>query len=515
MKDDHEHVLAGPGPTRRADHRHPGRFTMTTPPVRDRLGLAALDRLPADARPLVDPRELRPAVLHVGLGAFHRAHQAVYTEAAAAATGIGWGIAGVAPGSAATVEGLRGQDNLYSVTDLAPGGSSTRVVGAFAESLGLGPDAGRVGQLLAAPELTTVTLTITEKGYHRRTDTCGLDLASPAVADDLARIAGGDHPRTVVGALAAGLVGRHRAGGPPISVVSCDNMTANGSATARVVREFLTAGPWPDRDAVLAWLDESVGFPSTVVDRIVPVTTDDDRDAAAAALGVSDGVPVVGEPYRQWVLQDTFTAPRPAWERAGAEFVDDVAPYQLMKLRLLNGSHSAMAYLGLAAGCRTVAEVLAKPWGERLVRGLATEVAPTLPGRLDIAAYTDALVARFANPSMRDQLRRIGCDGSLKIGERWLGAVRELGPSAAPVLTTALAGWVNATRPGADGNQLFGTTDPAADALAAGWRAGRGLVDVVAGLLRTAGAADLADDRSLVEAVAARVPAVRSGVIDI
>ena len=138
---------------------------------------------------------------------------------------------------------------------------------------------------------------------------------------------------------------------------------------------------------MLAWLDGSVGFPSTVVDRIVPVTTEDDRATAAAALGVVDRVPVIGEPYRQWVLENSFTAPRPAWELAGAGFVDDVAPYQLMKLRLLNGSHSAMAYLGLAAGCRTVAEVLGTTWGERLVRRLAAEVAPSLPGDLDIPAY--------------------------------------------------------------------------------------------------------------------------------
>jgi fructuronate reductase len=479
------------------------------------LGLATIGALPADQRPLVDPRELRSTILHVGLGAFHRAHQAVYTEVAAAAAGIGWGIAGVAPGSAATVVGLRAQDNLYSVTELAPAGTSTRVVAAFTEALRLGPDAARVQRLLASPELTTVTLTITEKGYHRRGDTGGLDLTSSAITNDLARTSSDDDPQTVIGALAGGLVARRRAGGGPISLVSCDNMTRNGSATRRVIREFLAASSWPDRDAVLSWLDESVGFPSTVVDRIVPVTTDEDRLAVAAALGVADRVPVVGEPYRQWVLQDTFTARRPAWELAGAAFVDDVAPYQLMKLRLLNGSHSAMAYLGLAAGCRTVADVLASTWGERLVRGLAAEVAPSLPGDLDVPAYTDALVARFANRSMRDLLSRIGCDGSLKIGERWLGAIREIGPQATPVLTLALAGWVNATRPASGGGQLFGTSDPAADALAACWRAGRAPVDVVADLLRTAGAPDLADDPELARAVAVRLPAVQAGSIDI
>ena len=479
------------------------------------LGLDTLGSLPAEQRPLVDPRDLRSTVLHVGLGAFHRAHQAVYTEAAAAAAGIAWGIAGVAPGSAATVEGLRAQDNLYTVTDLAPAGSSTRVVAAHSEALQMGPDAGRVRQLLESPELTTVTLTITEKGYHRRGDTGGLDLNSGAVADDLAATATDEHPKTVIGVIAAGLVARHRAGGAPITVVSCDNMTGNGAATGRVVREFLSASSWADREGVLAWLDGSVGFPSTVVDRIVPVTTEDDRATAAAALGVVDRVPVIGEPYRQWVLEKSFTAPRPAWELAGAGFVDDVAPYQLMKLRLLNGSHSAMAYLGLAAGCRTVAEVLGTTWGERLVRRLAAEVTPSLPGDLDIPAYTNALIARFSNPSMRDQLRRIGSDGSLKIGERWLGVIRQLGQPATPVLTTALAGWINATRTSGDGGQLFGTTDPAAEALDRCWRESSTPADVVAGCLRTVGAPDLADDAELVRAVAAQVPAIHAGSIDI
>ena len=479
------------------------------------LGLSALPTLSAARRPLVDRRELRSRVLHIGLGAFQRAHQAVYTEAAAAEAGIGWGIAGVAPGSAATVEGLRAQDNLYSVTDLAPDGVSTRVVAAFTEALRLQPDADRIRALFCSDDLTTVTLTITEKGYHRRGDTGGLDLASPAVVDDLARTADGSAAHTVVGALASGLVARHRAGGAPIDIVSCDNMTANGAATARAVREFLAASSFADRDDVLAWSETSVGFPNTVVDRIVPTTTDDDRAAVAAALGVTDRIPVVGEPYRQWVLENTFAASRPAWELAGADFVDDVAPYQLMKLRLLNGSHSAMAYLGLAAGCRTVADVLATSWGERLVRGLATEVAPTLPGALDIPAYTDALVARFSNPSMRDQLRRIGSDGSLKVGERWFGALRQVGASGAPVLTLSLAGWVNATRPAADGGQWFGTTDPAGAALAENWRNGGDPAAIVEAVLRTAGADDLAGDGGLVRAVAALLPAVQAGRIDL
>jgi fructuronate reductase len=189
-----------------------------------------------------------------------------------------------------------------------------------------------------------------------------------------------------------------------------------------------------------------------------------------------------------------------------------------MKLRLLNGSHSALAYLGLAAGCRSITEVLHTGWGERLVRRLAAEVSPTLPDvGLDEAKYTDDLVARFTNPAMRDQLRRIGSDGSLKLGERWLGALRELRATGAgaPVLELALAGWVNATRPNNTGGQQFDTSDPAAAALASHWRKGAAPADVVAGLFREVGAADLADDHQPTTTIAQRLPAVAAGQIDI
>ena len=265
-------------------------------------------------------------------------------------------------------------------------------------------------------------------------------------------------------------------------------------------------------------MSTAVAFPATVVDRIVPATTDADRDAASAALGVRDEMAVVGEPYRQWVLEDSFTAPRPPWELDGALFVADVAPYQLMKLRLLNGSHSALAYLGLAAGCRSITEVLHTEWGERLVRRLAAEVSPTLPDvGLDEAKYTDDLVDRFSNPAMRDQLRRIGSDGSLKIGERWLGALRELRATgtSTPVLELALAGWVNATRPGDTGGQQFDTSDPAAAALAGHWQTSTAPAELVAALLREVGAADLADDHHLTTSIAQRLPAVAAGQIDI
>ena len=415
------------------------------------LNRAALDGLAPSHRPLVDPGELRPRIVHFGLGAFHRAHQAVYTEAAAARSGEPWGIVAVAPRSASAVAAMRAQDCLYSVTDRAPGAGRTRVVGAIVDALAMGPDAARIDELIAAPEVSTLTLTVTEKGYSRRPDGA-LDTAAPGVAADLAATAGPDGAElaTVVGRLSASLAARFRRGGAPIDVISCDNMAGNGAALRGVLRGFVEASSWPDRSALLDWMASSVGFPATIVDRIVPATTAADRVAVAAALGLRDEMPVSGEPYRQWVLEDAFRAPRPRWELDGALVVPDVAPYALMKLRLLNGSHSAMAYLGAAAGCRTVADVLATEWGERLVRSFGAEVAPTLPDAgPDAAKYIDELVERFRNPAMAHLLRQVGSDGSLKLPERWLDALRALRavPTSTPTLELALAGWVNATRP--------------------------------------------------------------------
>ena len=480
------------------------------------LSLATLARIAPELRPAVDPRQLRPRIVHFGLGAFHRAHQAVYTENASARGGEPWGIVAVAPSSARVVTAMRAQDCLYSLTERHPAATATRVVGSIVGALGMRPDAQRIDDLLADPGVTVLTLTITERGHHRRPGTGELDTEAPEIAADLAARQTADIT-TVVGRLAAGLAARMRANGAPISVVSCDNIAANGVALGTVVRGFVEASSWPDRQAVLDWLATSVTFPATIVDRIVPATTDADRAAAHTALGVRDEIPVVGEPYRQWVLEDSFAGPRPPWELDGALFVPDVVPYQLTKLRLLNGSHSALAYLGAAAGRTTIADVMATGWGERLVRALGAEIAPTLPADgPDPATYTDDLVERFRNPGMRHLLRQIGSDGSRKIPERWFGALRSLRAAATgtPALELALAAWANATRP-ADGEQLFGTTDPAAAELAACWHETSDDEDTIRRLLNVLGAADLAGDGALVSGTAARLPALRAGRVEI
>ncbi|MGI5350709.1 mannitol dehydrogenase family protein [Streptomyces sp. CA-250714] len=489
-----------------------------------RLDRAALRRLPSECRPALDPGELRTRVLHFGLGAFHRAHQAVWTEQAAARSGEPWGITAVAPRSAATARTLREQDFLYSLTERHPDGAATRaptrVVAALTGALVMTDDAARVDELLADPEVTVVTLTVTEKGYHRipgRTPHDGalLDRAALAIAADLERAAAGPgaaRPTTVIGRLAAGLAARMRSGAAPVTVVSCDNMRDNGAVLGAAVREFVAASGWPDRRAVLDRMATAVAFPGTVVDRIVPATTDVDLTRAAAALGVRDSAAVTGEPYRSWVLEDSFSGPRPPWELDGALFVPDTTPFQLTKLRLLNGSHSALAYLGLAAGRSTVAEALDTDWGGPLVRRLCAELAPTLPpGGPDPTAYADELVTRFRNPAMDHRLRQIAADGSLKLPERWLPALRTLRAAGTPtpLLELALAGWVYATHPDRQ------AADPAADTLAACWRTHPEPTGTVRALLSTLGAPDLADDTALTGAVAARLPALRAGRIEV
>ncbi|MBO8193477.1 mannitol dehydrogenase family protein [Streptomyces oryzae] len=485
-----------------------------------RLDRTELRRLPPECRPALDPGALRTRVVHFGLGAFHRAHQALWTEQAAARSGEPWGITAVAPRSAGTARALREQDLLYSLTERRPEGGATRVVAALTGALVLTEDAARVAALLADPEVTVVTLTVTEKGYHRlagRTPCDGavLDRKDPAVAADLERTAAGPGaapPATVIGRLASGLAARMRAGAAPVTVVSCDNMADNGAVLGAAVREFVAASGWPDRETVLDRMATAVAFPGTVVDRIVPATAESDLARAAAVLGVRDTAAVTGEPYRSWVLEDIFAAPRPPWELDGALLVPDTTPYQLTKLRLLNGSHSALAYLGLAAGRDTVAGALDTDWGAPLVRGLCAELAPTLPpGGPDPADYAAELVTRFRNPAMQHRLRQIAADGSLKLPERWLPALRTLRAAGTPtpLLELALAGWVHTTHPDRQ------AADPAAETLAGCWSTHPEPTGTVRALLTALGAADLADDTALTGAIAARLPALRAGRIEV
>lgn len=394
----------------------------------NRLSSASLATLhpAADLRlPPPGATSQRIGILHLGIGAFHRAHQAVYTEDAATSKGDDrWGICGVTQRSAAVAEQLLPQDGLYGVLERAPDGrSGLRVVGAVRDIISATDQPGALDARFDDPAITVVSLTVTEKGYCRDGDG-RLDLQNPFVAQDLA----GGPARSVVGRLVRGLQRRARGCAAPITVVCCDNLTANGRVLARLVADFCQALPGDQGVALGEWIAANVTFPCTMVDRIVPATTAADRDAARRMLGLADEGLVVAEPFRQWVIEDDFAAERPAWELAGAQFTADVAPYELMKLRILNGAHSTLAYLGALAGYPTIAETVVDPVLLGAARDLITkDVLPALvpPDGTDLVAYGEQVLERFANPALAHRTVQVAMDGSQKLPLRLLGTVRD------------------------------------------------------------------------------------------
>ena len=388
--------------------------------MRARLSIAHWDQIPAAAKPEIDPRDLTVGIVHLGLGAFHRAHQAVYTERAMAASGESqWGICGVSQRSRSVVDDLQPQDGLYTVVERAS--SNDYRVRAPLRELIFARDAALM-QWLAAPSTHVVSLTVTEKGYRHDPATRRLNVHDEEVQADAA----GRPAETVVGQLVRGLQARYRESGAPLTVVSCDNLTANGATLRGLVGDFCALLPPDEQSGLVAWIAHSISFPSTVVDRIVPATTASDRSDVAHFLGLDDEGAVVAEPFSQWVIEDDFAATRPAWELVGAILTDDVAPYEALKLRLLNGSHSAIAYLGLLAGYEYVADFV--EGHAAYVRALMVEALRvlTVPADFDIGAYQEQLIGRFANSALRHRLTQIATDGSQKLPLRLVGTITQL-----------------------------------------------------------------------------------------
>jgi fructuronate reductase len=435
--------------------------------ARPRLRLDTLDACPREAQPAVDPRELPVRIVHLGLGAFHRAHQAVMTEDAVAAAGGGWGICGVAPRRREAVARLAPQDGLYALLERGPEHDRVRVVATVREAIAAADAPGEAIARIASPATSVVTLTVTEAGYPRDAATGRLRADDPGVAADV----GADGaPRTVLGLLVRGLQARMadgRAG--PVSVVSCDNLVGNGRVLARLVTDFCER--LRDGDRLGDWVAANVAFPSTVVDRIVPATADRDRADAARALGVVDEATVVGEPFCSWILEDAFVASRPAWERAGASIVDDVAPYEALKLRVLNATHSLLAYAGSLAGLRTVDQAVGAEWLAEAARGLIADVRPTLPPTpgVDVDAHVDALFERWANPRIGHRLEQIAMDGSQKLAVRLVPAAAErLRAGAVPRwMALAIAAWAQTVARAAAGDSATPLADTRADELCA------------------------------------------------
>ncbi|GAA1895479.1 mannitol dehydrogenase family protein [Streptomyces durmitorensis] len=419
------------------------------------------------------PRAPEAGIVHLGLGNFHRAHQAVYTADALRHAEGPWGIRGVATGRGRSgphpvIEGMSQQDELYTVLTLSQGsGPAAQVPGVHHRGLVAAHQTPEVIEAIASDITRIVSLTVTEKGYSLTADGSSLDLDDPAVRADLA---GRGDPMTAIGLLVRGLQHRMRGQAAPVTLLSCDNLMDNGGRLRALLDAFIGALPAPERTDLQAYLAASVSTPSTMVDRIVPATTDEHRALAARCFGVRDTVPVVAEPYRLWVLEDDFRASRPAWEEAGAVFTSDVAPYELMKLRLLNGAHSLLAYFGLLRGLARMDQAVADASVGAAVRAAMTdEILPTLtlPEGVNGPAYVAELLRRFANPALGHRTAQVGSDGSLKIPVRWAGAIEEnLAAGRVPtVLALGVAAYIKVVTGGPDAYDeaaLGVVADPAA-----------------------------------------------------
>lgn len=438
---------------------------------------------PTAARRLSRERDGRPAapvrIAHLGPGNFFRAHQAWYTEHAPDAAE--WGIAAFAGRRGVVAQELAAQDGLYTLLVRAADGDRPEVVSAVAAVSAQLDDWRRC---FGRPELALVTTTVTEAGYRRAADG-GLGTDDPEVAADLGALRAHGVDADVVtapGKLALGLAVRRAAGLPGVAVVPCDNVPDNGAMVARVVGELAVAVD-PD---LAAWVTEHVAFVTTMVDRITPQTTDDDRAAVRERAGVDDPVPVVTEPYVEWVLSGEFPRGRPRWEDVGARFVDDIAAWEHRKLWLLNGSHSLMAYAGTLRGHDTVEQAVADPVVRGWVEQWWDDAARHLPlPAEEIVAYRAALLERYANPRIRHLLRQIAADGSQKVPIRILPTARaELARGRVPTgAARVLAAWVCHLR--GQGAPVVDGAGEEFTALAAG-----GLDDAVSRVLARLGAAD-------------------------
>ena len=472
--------------------------------------------LPSPRRDLTLPPDRGLAesigIVHLGLGAFHRAHEAVFTEdAAVVADEPGWGICGVTQRSSSVVDQLRPQGGLYTVLERGRTQVRARIVGQVRDILFAAEEAERLQLLISDPAMRIVTLTVTEKGYRRAADGT-LDCTDEAVMHDLTVIGRAQAgSRSVVGQLVRGIQGRRERGGAPLTVLSCDNLIDNGRVLRGLVEDFCAAMRTDDGEATAAWVAEHVTFPSSMVDRIVPATTAADRVDAAALLGVRDEALVVAEPFTQWVIEDRFAAGRPAWERVGATLVDDVGPYEQLKLRVLNGSHSMLAYLGALAGHTTIAEAVADPELRAAARHLVVDdVIPTLavPPGVNATAYADEVLERFANPALGHLTTQVAMDGSQKLPVRLLGTARDrLSTGAVPDgVAHAVAGWMAFVARGCDVNgRPLPLDDPLAPRLESALRDVEGDARAVAGALLgvvEVFGPDLTDHPAFIEAVA-------------
>lgn len=387
----------------------------------NRLNQTNLATLPADViLPSYDRSNLKAGIVHLGIGAFHRAHQAFYTEAVLNKFGGDWGIIGCSLRSASVRDQLAPQDGLYTLVERSGDGEKLQVIGAVIKNL-VGPEnPAELIDVMAQPNIKIISMTVTEKGYCHDPATGNLNAMHPDILHDFENLA---KPKSAIGFLVAALAARFKTGAKSFTVLSCDNLPNNGEVLEKVVIQFAEKVS----TELAAWIKANTCFPSTMIDRIVPATTDEDRRDIERRLGLRDEGVVVAEPFSQWVIEDKFSDGRPQWEHVGALLVDDVRVFEKIKLRLLNGAHSTMAYTGYLSGFDYISEVMNEPAFVNMVTTyMAREAGETLsaPAGFDIEAYKQQLRDRFSNKALKHRTWQIAMDGSQKLPQRLLESLR-------------------------------------------------------------------------------------------
>ncbi len=432
--------------------------------MRERLCKATLNRVPPDVRkPSYDRSALSAGVVHIGFGAFHRAHQAPIFERLIELGDMRWGVVGASLRSAALAETLARQDGLFSLLVEEDERRSARIIGTTLGVIAARKDPHRLIEAIASPATQIVTITITEKAYKLDPSSGQLMADDADLRADLASL---ERPSMIAGYLAAGLKLRRDRAMSPITIASCDNMSDNGSKLSRSVVHVARAHD----DRLGDWIEQHCSFPNSMVDRIVPATTESDIAALESLLGVLDLATVRTEPFFQWVIEARLAGPAQELERAGVQVTSDLRPWEEAKLRLLNGAHSAMAYLGGLAGIDTVDAFVANDWGQRFIGLLWDEIETTLtpPPELNIAEYRGALLRRFSNRALCHRLRQIAFDGSQKLPPRLVAPASELiGRGRKPdAIALAIAAWMQWQSGRDDQHLRFEVDDPLASTTA-------------------------------------------------
>ncbi|QEY17769.1 mannitol dehydrogenase family protein [Cellvibrio sp. KY-GH-1] len=467
----------------------------------NRLNKNLLSQLPKDvALPTYEREKLVAGIVHLGIGAFHRAHQAFYTEAVLNQFGGDWGIIGSSLRSASVRDQLVPQDCLYTLVERSGEGEKLQIIGAVTDTL-VGPEnPAALVATIAQPTIKIVSLTVTEKGYCHDPATGNLNEAHPDIIHDLQHL---EAPVSAIGFIVAALKQRFDKNQKAFTALSCDNLPNNGEVLEKVVLQFAQK----ISPALADWIKANATFPSTMIDRIVPATTDDDRRDIENRLGARDEGMVVCEPFSQWVVEDKFADGRPEWEKVGVLLVKDVRVFEKIKLRLLNGAHSTMAYTGYLSGFQYISEVMEQPAFVKLVTTyMAREAGETVaaPAGFDIEAYKQQLRDRFSNKALKHRTWQIAMDGSQKLPQRLLETLREQlkGNGNIDILCLGVAAWIRYVSGVDEQGQAIEVSDPLAKELRAACDANQGnpagMVKAVASIQKVFGT-DLIDEPRFIQ----------------